>query len=153
MLKEVKQNLLDVQSGIICHQVNCLGSMGAGIAKAIKQKWPFTCGPYKELCSEYPSHRSILLLGQCQLIPITETLWLANIFGQHEYGTWTIQTNYRAVRESFENLKKYLDEGHGPTDKSVFVPYKMGCGLAGGDWAKYSPIIEEFFPNATVCKL
>ena len=27
-------------SAIICHQVNCLGSMGAGIAKQMKQKYP-----------------------------------------------------------------------------------------------------------------
>lgn len=153
MLKEVKQNLLDVKSGVICHQTNCLGAMGAGIAKAIKQKWPACFSPYKELCNEYPSHRSILLLGQCQLVPLTETLWLANIFGQHGYGPWVLQTNYRAVRESFERLKKYLDEGHGPSDKQVYVPYKMGCGLAGGDWAQYSPIIEESFPNAIVCRL
>ena len=34
MIKEVKGNLLDVQSGVIAHQVNCQGVMGAACREA-----------------------------------------------------------------------------------------------------------------------
>ena len=35
-----KGNLLDAQTDVIAHQVNCQGVMGSGVAKQIKEKWP-----------------------------------------------------------------------------------------------------------------
>lgn len=26
----------------------------------------------------------------------------------------------------------------------IAIPYKIGCGLAGGDWSEYSKLLEEF---------
>jgi O-acetyl-ADP-ribose deacetylase (regulator of RNase III) len=40
-------NLLEVKSGIICHQVNCIGAMGTGIALQIRNKWPVVFNDYK----------------------------------------------------------------------------------------------------------
>ena len=40
MLIYVKGNLLDKQWDIFCHQVNCKGVMGSGIAKQIAEKYP-----------------------------------------------------------------------------------------------------------------
>ena len=36
----INGNLLDVQQGIIVHQVNCRKVAGAGLAKQIREKWP-----------------------------------------------------------------------------------------------------------------
>ena len=33
-------DLLDAPVDYICHQVNCQGRMGSGIAKQIKERWP-----------------------------------------------------------------------------------------------------------------
>jgi O-acetyl-ADP-ribose deacetylase (regulator of RNase III) len=149
MLKIIEQDLLLVENGVICNQTNCLGSMGAGIALAIKNKWPFVNSEYKAFCNQHPGHRSILLLGQCQLIQITPVLTLANIFGQHEYGRFNgVNTNYRAVTEAFQHLKASITP-----ETQVYVPFNMGCGLAGGNWDEYQKRIEEIFPNAIVCKL
>ena len=46
------KNIFLSDSAIICHQVNCLGAMGAGIAKQMKQKYPENFNYYKKLCDE-----------------------------------------------------------------------------------------------------
>ena len=33
-------NLLNAEVAYICHQVNCQGRMGSGIAKQIRDRWP-----------------------------------------------------------------------------------------------------------------
>jgi len=37
--------------------------------------------------------------------------------------------------------------------EKVYVPYLMGCGLAGGDWGIYSEIIEFYIPDAIIVRL
>ena len=50
MIKIVDGDLLQANIPLIAHQTNCLGVMGAGIAKAIKNKWPDVYTQYKDLC-------------------------------------------------------------------------------------------------------
>lgn len=38
MIKTIEGNILDAEEDIICHQVNCKGVMGAGLAKQSKSK-------------------------------------------------------------------------------------------------------------------
>lgn len=52
MIKTVEGNILDAEEDIICHQVNCKGVMGAGLAKQIKSKYPNVYKDYKRLCAE-----------------------------------------------------------------------------------------------------
>ena len=40
MLKYIKGDITEIESGIICQQTNCQGVMGSGLAKAIRDKWP-----------------------------------------------------------------------------------------------------------------
>ena len=43
-IKHVKGDILTTptrnEDTVICHQVNCCGVMGAGLAKQIRDKWP-----------------------------------------------------------------------------------------------------------------
>ena len=38
-MRYIEGDILKIQEGIICHQVNCIGYMGAGIALGIKRKY------------------------------------------------------------------------------------------------------------------
>lgn len=136
-------------SAIICHQVNCLGAMGAGIAKQMKQKYPENFYRYKKLCDEF-SYRPELLLGQCQLtINHDDTRWsntryIANLFGQAGYGRDKQQTDLRALFQAFLNLReqsKLIDK------HTIAIPYGIGCGLGGANWNDVYKIIEKVFKN------
>ena len=149
MLTEIEGNLLDIEEGVICHQVNCQGVMGGGIALQIKNKWPSVYRVYKNFCTDYPVKD---LLGYSATvysgIDGDYSHRVANIFGQEFYGTEKRQTNYGAVAHAFDMLsgQKYSWE-------KVYVPYLMGCGLAGGDWGIYSEIIEFYIPDAIIVRL
>ncbi|WP_370956757.1 hypothetical protein AB3239_10910 [Bacillus subtilis] len=49
MIKIVKGNILDASEDIIVQQVNCKGVMGAGLAKAILNKYPNVKKEYQSL--------------------------------------------------------------------------------------------------------
>jgi len=39
-MKEIIGDILDITEGVICHQVNCQKVAGAGLALAIRKKYP-----------------------------------------------------------------------------------------------------------------
>jgi hypothetical protein len=156
-MKIIHQDMLEIQTGILCHQVNCQGVMGSGIAKSIANKWPKVNERYKECCKQ---SSSALLLGDSQVVQINDSLFVANVFGQNFYGTKNgPATDYLAVGRAFESLKQIIkDINHWETyhnlpNLPVYVPYKMGCGLGGGNWDTYLEIIIKYFPDVIVCQL
>jgi O-acetyl-ADP-ribose deacetylase (regulator of RNase III) len=140
-LEILEKNILDVKEGVICHQVNCQRVMGSGLARQIRNKWPIV---YEEYKKNYE-----LRLGNCQVVQVTDDLFVANLAGQDRYGTDRSYTDYDAL----EVALIYVDEIASALNKQLYIPYLMGCGLAGGDWKIVSEIIERVAPKAIICKL
>ena len=153
---EIKHgNLLESGAPIIAHQVNCQGVMGAGVAKAIREKYPSVYESYREQCRVQGS----TLLGTTLLVPIhadaqqlldgrvikTKPLavTIANCYAQDGYGRTGVQTSYPHLRESLTILRECAMFRGG--DEVIAMPYKIGCGLAGGNWPTVLEIIEEVF--------
>ena len=40
MVKIIEGNLFDTKANIICHQCNCQGVMGSGVAAEVKRRYP-----------------------------------------------------------------------------------------------------------------
>lgn len=159
-LRTITGDIFEVATtGIIAHQVNCRGVMGAGIAREVAQQFPQAEADYKARCSANahfdPDGHPASLLGQVDMVlvrPFNTTdpdtgLYVANVYGQIEPRRGGRQTNYGAVAEAFNTLSDYASY----TD--LYVPWRMGCDLAGGDWTIYGEIIEHFCPGATVVQL
>lgn len=154
MIMNVKVNALDLKEGVIAHQVNCKGVMGAGIAKQIKEKFPTVFDGYKAFCDENNNDKD-LLLGNAQLIQINDDVYVCNLFGQNTYNAKTKQTNYLALSLA---LYKMLKQMENLGIKNVAIPHKIGCGLGGGDWTIVKNMIEEAFKdhpniNCYICEL
>jgi O-acetyl-ADP-ribose deacetylase (regulator of RNase III) len=154
VLTELYGDLLDVKSGIIVHQVNCQGAMGAGIARQIAAKWPHVKSNYVSFVREN-EHEKTWLLGKRQLIGISDSdnldkvLYVANLFGQLTYGPGPgCYTKYNAVKEALETLAKDMNQGIKPLP--IFFPCGIGCGLGGGDWQTYYSLIEKAIPTAII---
>ena len=123
---------------IICHQVNCKGVMGAGLAKQIRSRYPEVYNKYRWLCEKtLVSHN---LLGHCQPIEVGANLFVANLFGQYNYGTDKRYTDYQALSNSLNQLALAFQDAATPV--VIRIPYKMGCGLAGGEWPTVLNIIR-----------
>lgn len=136
MLDIIEGNILRCNENIICHQVNCKGVMGAGLAKQIKNTYPFVYEEYKNLCMIKSLQE---LIGYSQIIEISKDKYIANLFAQVNYGRNECHTNYAALQRSLQYTFNYAKNNN----LSIAVPYKIGCGLAGGDWNIVYNLIEK----------
>jgi O-acetyl-ADP-ribose deacetylase (regulator of RNase III) len=138
-----KGNILDVTHGVICHQVNCMGVMGAGLAKQIKEKYPQVYKRYRQAYYE-----GELQLGHVVFADTGNGVLVANICGQWDYGK-----NVAQVYTSYDALRTGIQRVHILSTKlgiPAYVPHGIGCGLAGGDWSKVNPILQVNLPEGTV---
>lgn len=148
-LNIINKDILTVDKGIIGHQVNCIGLMGAGLAKQIRDKYPIVYDNYKL----YPHWE----LGDVQYVQINPNLFVANMAGQYGIGTDKRQTNFNALTICLQSLKYNAIVKNLP----IYLPYKLASGLSGGGtiteqnetWAEVSNIILEVCPEAIICKL
>ena len=154
-MQTINMDITKVEFGVIVHQVNCQGVMGSGVAKAIRDKWPSV---YESYIHAYESHvrQGIPHLGEIDVCPINEHLFVVNLFGQDNYKRgiddhWSRFTSYGAWELALPKLKRYLIENGLPNN--IWLPYNVGCDRGGGDFRIISAMIEEHFPNAIFCKV
>lgn len=143
MLSIIKGNIFDGSENIICHQTNCLGIMGGGIAYQVKKQYPKVFLEYYELCNKIKNKKE--LLGQVQYCKISSDRYIANCFGQLDIGLG-IQTNYNALKSCLQNVYETAQK----YNYSVSIPYKIGCGLAGGDWNIVYKMIQDIFEKSKI---
>ncbi len=136
----------------ILHQTNCMGVMGAGIAKQIKARWyKEVYEPYRMSCMEHLNTHE--LLGKIQVMKTNDKpiKYVINVFGELSFTEATCpfpdgrHTDYDALRECFNKVKEWCKEKN---VTNIGLPKNIGCGLAGGDWdGVVYPMIEEIFGN------
>lgn len=140
MIIEIVGDLLNViDVDIIAHQTNCVGVMGAGIARQIKDKLlnPEEYSKYVETCKAEGSE----LLGKTQLLTSKDERIIANLFGENIPTGNAKDTNYEALYQALIKLKNYATK----EKKNVGIPGLLGCGLAGGDWNIVRAMIRSVF--------
>lgn len=138
-MQTIEGNILDIETGIICHQVNCQGVFNAGLARQIRKKYPVVYQHYMEWYK-----KGIWELGMVQVVHVTDGLFVANLAGQDKYGNKQY-TDYSALKKCFSELSLY--------DSQVYIPYGIGCGLGGGNWEIVGSLIDQVIPTAIVVKL
>lgn len=129
-------DLLASDCKVICHQVNCQGVMGSGIAKQIRATYPTVYEAYKDVCKTYGGDA---MFGCSHFCPIDNgERYIANMFAQYNYGyDGKRYTNYVALRSC---LRDVAEKFKGQT---VALPFNLGCGRGGGDWNTVLQIIRE----------
>lgn len=126
-------NILDFTEEAIGHGCNCRQVMGAGVAKAIKQKFPEL---YKADLSF--TYKPELRLGRASKAHLSNGKVGYNLYTQLNYGSG-LQISYDAIRESL----KYVFEDMVQLGLSSLALPRIGAGLGGGDWNKILSIIEK----------
>ena len=87
MINYVKGNLLDSNCDYICHQVNCQGVMGSGIARQIRERWPEVYEGYRKFCAFYGHNDTANLLGKVfRARTAPGEKFVLNMFSQDNYG-------------------------------------------------------------------
>jgi len=147
MVSFVNKDITTITEGIICHQVNCRGVMGAGLAKQIRNKFPKA---YEDYIQQYRNNK--LQLGNVIFTTINTYpfLVIANLCGQDGYGRQGVFTIYQAVRQCLYKVVNYKNFLVGPYLLPIYIPDHMGCTLGGGDWKKILQIIDKIIPDAII---
>lgn len=156
MIKIVDGDLLQSNLPLIAHQTNCLGVMGAGIARFIKNKWNIVYTQYVDICKNFEYSKD--LLGKCQICVTGEfpIKFVANLFGEYSFTESVApfenrHTDYNALKKALLILKDFCEDNE---ITEIGIPYKLGCGLAGGDWdGVVYPMLQELFANDSTITL
>jgi len=118
-----------------------MGVMDRGLALEVKTRFPHVYDSYYHYCHMTTPEN---IIGRVLLVPIdlTEKQCIANCFAQRGFSTEQRMTDYDAMKACLQEVADLM-QAYGK--KTVAIPYKMGCGLDGGDWNVVRKIIVEVF--------
>jgi O-acetyl-ADP-ribose deacetylase (regulator of RNase III) len=175
LYREILGSIFDVGAQVIVHQVNCMGVMGSGVAKQVRDRFPSVFLAY---------HHAVRTLdyncfGGCLVVETKENpgLRIANLFGQYYYRGFkedelylvdefwkqpeidkqTVKairfTNYEAFWSGLVRLKEELRED----ETKIAFPYKIGSDRGGADWEVLKEMIKSVFKDTNkeiiICKI
>lgn len=135
MIEDKVGDITTVTEGIIVHGCNARGVMGAGVALAIRKKFPDVFSSYALYCARYSPMHSI---GTVHYVDVGDTLTVANAITQtHMGGDGGKYVSYDAV----DSCMLSLSLRHDPSRK-IYMPM-IGAGLGGGNWGVILEIVKH----------
>lgn len=154
MIEEVKGSVFEnlPEYSVIVHQCNAKGWMGAGIAKEIAARWPECFKKYHDYCCWFRDGHEDEILGTFVGYNVSPTLMICNAIAQLTVGKSKQQTDYDAWETLCTKLEQQTKRVNLVTGKNwtLHMPYKIGCGLGGGDWKEMMDIFERHFADSSV---
>ena len=145
MIKIINGNLFDSKANIICHQCNCQGVMGSGVAAEVKRRFPDVFNAYRK---DYEDGK--LQLGYVCFATAKQDQIIANMCGQDKFGyDGSVYTKYDKLQECFDNVVNYAMREYDKAPTIAF-PYLMSCHRGGGDWNIVYKMIENTFKDFDV---
>lgn len=134
---------------VIVHCANTRGQWGSGFVLALSKRWSKPEMHYRSM-TDYK-------LGTVGVVPVEDNIYVANLIGQDGIAGDSAlpPIRYEAIRKGFRLLAKWTPTVMDPatltypTQFSIHMP-RLGCWLAGGDWALIEPLVKATFLRASV---
>lgn len=126
----------------ILHQTNCQNAFGAGFAGYLNRTFPSAKERYHAYMNECIQHhgKTSALGTICEAEG--DGFTVVHVFGQQYYGnarkTGKCYTIYSKVEQALAQFRQLHP------DATAICPVNMGCGLAGGDWKRYSQLLAKY---------
>lgn len=137
-MKEIEGDLIELAKAgkfhMIVHGANCFCTMGSGIAKQIKENFPWAF-----YADAQTAKGDITKLGNYTKAVITRNninFIVVNAYTQYGYGTDFPKIDYEALALCLRKLN------HNYKGLRIGLP-RIGAGLAGGDWERIREIISK----------
>lgn len=167
MLLELKeQNILAATEDYIVHQCCCTACKPHGLSATLATTFPHSNiyalrRPIKQglnfaRSEDQPKAGTTMIVGNG-----TTERYVAALFGQVAMGK-PGRYNSGGLPDSSEDRQKYfklaLDDlakqiQTTATKASLAFPYRVGCGLAGGNWEIYSAMLESYAAEHPLFKI
>jgi O-acetyl-ADP-ribose deacetylase (regulator of RNase III) len=134
----VSGDLFDNIHGVeaFAHGCNCQGSMGAGVAKAFRGRYPEMFEEYRRRCK---AERRQFNLGDSWLWKADDQPWVFNLGTQEGY--WRSRASYEAIETALRRMREQADAA----DISSIAMPRIGVGYSGLSWKKVRAIVERVF--------
>lgn len=131
---------------VLVHGCNCFHTMGAGIAKIIKETYPEALKSDKQ--TRYGDKNKLGTYSFANILVNGNEQYIVNAYTQFNYGRGKDLFSY----ETFPKLLNSIKEEFG--ELRIGLPL-IGCGLAGGDENRIISMIEAGFDgvNYTIVTL
>ena len=136
-MKSVKGDLLSLAAGgtfdVLVHGCNCFNTMGAGIAKTIRDRFPAAYDA--DLKTVSGDREKLGTITTATIQSDDHEFVIVNAYTQYDY-RGSKNADYEAIRSAFKVIRNDF--------KGQRIGYPLlGAGLAGGDWEVISKIIDE----------
>lgn len=132
MITHKTGNIFTSSAKVIGHGCNTLGSMGAGIAKTVQDKYPSIYQEYHKYCTEMDN-----IIGTCLLLQDEETgIYIANMFSQIKPGR---DAKYTYLYHSLRDTLRQMNE----LQLNTLALPQIGAGIGGLDWESVQLVIEK----------
>ena len=139
MVTIIEGDLMDVEEGVIAHQVNTRGKMGSGVAKAVRGKYPKAYKLYKDYTDTYGKD----ILGHTQVVKVGQNLYVANLFGQDNFGyDGKCYTSLEGLERAMVRLRSWMVSKN---IQKISLPYKMSSDRGGANWQDVLFLIDKYF--------
>jgi len=128
------QLALDGKFDVIIHGCNCFCSMGAGIAKSIRDKFPEAY--QADLKTNMGDKKKLGTYTMARIQRKGRSIIVINGYTQYDFSGPGILVDYTAVKKLFTRIKNDF-----PLQRIGYP--KIGAGLAKGNWEVISGIINK----------
>lgn len=131
---DLLQLALDGAFDVIVHGCNCHCTMGAGIAKQIRKRFPEAYEA--DLQTRRGAREKLGSFSTADIVRGEARFVVVNAYTQFNWSGAGIKADYEAIRIAMAGIRKSYG------GKRIGYPM-IGAGLAGGDWSVISAIIDE----------
>jgi hypothetical protein len=147
-IEKIEGDLLDFPAGInlIIHCANCQATMGSGIAKKIKEKYPQV---YE---ADLKAHKDgEAQLGLFSYADVGDNKKIVSLYGQEFYGKDYRHLNYEGFYSGLLRVKLLLEDAYKEGRNYVVgIPENIGCVNAGGSWLVVQAMIIDLFQSSPI---
>lgn len=127
-------DVFTTEAAYIGHGVNLRGVMGRGIAKTIRENYPYTYETYKGHCEAKE-----LAIGT-SFVTQENDLWIVNMATQVHPGP---DARYEAVFSAAMDAAMQVSDLADDADRSpVLAIPQIGCGIGGLEWGKVEILLK-----------
>ena len=146
MIIESNENIANSKSHAIVNTVNCVGTMGKGVALAIKEKYPWCLAPYKDACTHEILIPGGLFVTKINVEPKIHYPIIINLATKNH---WRGKSRLEWVDRGLEKLSEYIVQNE---LQSVSMP-RPGCGNGGLNWNDVKLLVQKHLGNIDDCEI
>ena len=162
---EIKtKTILNADEKYIAHQCNCNTIKPHGLSQSLFSKYKYA-NIYEKRKKKGPNSTTqpdtpgTVIISKSPLFPDSNKIilnllaqWLPSKPGKfNKYYPNTYEDTYENRKMWFQDCINNIDNMN--LNEPVAIPYRIGCGLAGGNWKDYNAMLDNANTNFIVYKI